>query len=176
MPDSPKDDGTDLIIERLNAKDELTFQGGDTLDVKASIVLVVVTFLAVQSADLLTKGNLTCIGKATQIVGAIFLALAGILVWCQLWPRKYEVEAAEQLPQWKAELEEFYQDDPDAPAKVLELLKKGIIERTAERIYVNAAINRTRSSFLLWSYILTTLSLGINLVTLFAFGVNRPLS
>ena len=61
------DDATDLIIERMDAKDELTFQGGDTLDVKASIVLVVLTFLAGQSADLLTKGNLNCLQTARLI-------------------------------------------------------------------------------------------------------------
>jgi hypothetical protein len=173
MPGQPSDDGTGLIIERLSAKDELTFQRGDTLDVKASIVLVVVTFLAGQSADLLAKGNLTCLGKVTQIVAAISLALAGILLWCQLWPREYEVEAAEKLPQWKADLEDFYRDDPDGAMKVFDLLTKGIIDRTAERISVNGAKNRTRSQLLLWSYVFTTLSLAINLLTLFGFGLSR---
>lgn len=160
MPDGRRGDGIDLVIERLNSKDELTLQRGDTLDVKASIVLVVVTFLAGQSAELLSKGSLTCPGKATQIVAAISLGLAGILIWCQLWPREYEIEAAEKLSEWRAELEDFYQGDPDASAKVLELLRKGIIDRTTERIYANGAINRTRSTLLLWSYVLTTLSLG----------------
>jgi hypothetical protein len=150
-----------------------TNQRGDTLDVKASIVLVVVTFLAAQSGDLLAKGNLTSLGKVTQIVAAISLALAGVLVWGQLWPREYEVEAAEKLGEWRAELEEFFQDDPDAAAKVLALLTQGIIDRTTERIYANDAINRTRSSLLLWSYIFTTLSLGINLLTLFGFGLSQ---
>jgi hypothetical protein len=169
------DVGSDLIIERLNAKDELTYQRGDTLDVKASIVLVVVTFLAGQSADLLAKGNLTPFGKAAQLVAAVFVALAGILVWGQLWPRQYEVEAAEKLPQWKAELEEFYEGFPDARARVSALLTAGIIERATERIYANDAINKTRSNLLLWSYIFATLSLGINLLTLFGFGlIQRP--
>ncbi len=173
MPDGAGDEGTALLVERLNAKDELTYQRGDTLDVKASIVLVVVTFLAGESAELLAKGDLTCLGKVTQIIAATSLALAGILVWGQLWPREYEVEAAEKLPEWRAELEDFYQDDPDASAKVLTLLTKGIIDRTTERIYANDAINRARSSLLLWSYVFTTLSLGINLLTLFGFGLIR---
>jgi hypothetical protein len=171
MPDAASDEGTALIIERLNAKDELTYQRGDTLDVKASIVLVVVTFLAGQSAELLAKGNLTCLGKVTQIIAVLSLGLAGILVWGQLWPREYEVESAEKLPEWRAELQEFYQDDPNASAKVLNLLAKGIIDRTTERIYANNAINTTRSSLLLWSYVFTTLSLAINLFTLFGFGL-----
>ncbi|MGA7693641.1 MAG: hypothetical protein WCA76_01365 [Candidatus Sulfotelmatobacter sp.] len=173
MSDRTSDYGAALIVERLNAKDELTYQRGDTLDVKASIVLVVVTFLAGQSAELLAKGNLTYPGKVTQIIAAVSLALAGILVWGQLWPREYEVEAAEKLPKWRKELEEFYRDDPDASAKVLTLLTKGIIDRTTERIYANAAINRTRSSLLFWSYVFTTLSLGINLLSLFGSGLIR---
>jgi hypothetical protein len=171
MPDASSHEGTALIIERLNAKDELTYQRGDTLDVKASIVLVVVTFLAGQSAELLAKGNLTCLGKVTQTIAVLSLGLAGILVWSQLWPREYEVEAAEKLPGWRAELQEFYQDDPNQSAKVADLLTKGIIDRTTERIYVNNAINTTRSSLLLWSYVFTTLSLAINLLTLFGFGL-----
>jgi hypothetical protein len=173
MPDGTRDEGTALIVERLNAKDELTYQVGDALDVKVSIVLVVVTFLAGQSIDLLAKGNLTCLGKVTQIIAAISLALAGILVWGQLWPREYKVEAAEKLLEWRAQLEEFYRGDPDASAKVLTLLTKGIIDRTTERIYANNAINKTRSSLMFWSYVLTTLSLGINLLTLFGFGLIR---
>jgi hypothetical protein len=173
MPDDKVE--SDLIIERLNAKDELTYQRGDTLDVKGSIVLVVVTFLAGQSADLLAKGNLSSIGKAAQIVAAISVAFAGILVWAELWPRGYEVEAAEKLPEWKAELEQFYEDDPDASAKVSAVLIAGIAERTTERIYANDAINKTRSNLLLGSYIFATLSLGINLLTLFGFGlIQRP--
>jgi hypothetical protein len=173
MPDDNVESG--LIIERLNAKDELTYQRGDTLDVKASIVLVVVTFLAGQSADLLARGNLTSFGKVAQMVAAVSVALAGIFVWAQLWPRGYEVEAAEKLPQWKAELEEFYEDDPDASAKVSSVLTAGIVERATERIYANDAINKTRSDLLLGSYIFATLSLGINLLTLFGFGlIQRP--
>jgi hypothetical protein len=137
--------------------------------------LVVVTFLAGQSADLLARGNLTSFGKAAQIVAAVSVALAGIFVWAQLWPRDYEVEAAEKLPQWKAELEEFYEDDPDASAKVSAVHAAGIAERTTERIYANDAINKSRSNLLLWSYIFATLSLGINLLTLFGFGlIRRP--
>jgi hypothetical protein len=162
-----------LIIERLNAKDELTYQRGDTLDVKASIVLVVVTFLAGQSADLLAKGNLTPYGKIAQIVAAISIALAGILVWGQLWPREYEVEAAEKFPQWKEDLEEFYSQDSDTSVTVSTLLIEGIIARTTERIYANSAINRGRSNLLLWSYIFASLSLGINLVTTFGFGLTQ---
>jgi hypothetical protein len=173
MPDDNVESG--LIVERLNAKDELTYQRGDTLDVKASIVLVVVTFLAGQSADLLAKGNLTSFGKTAQIVAATSVALAGIFVWGQLWPREYEVEAAEKLPMWKAELEDFYEGVPDARAKVSALLTAGIIERTTERIYANDAINKRRSKLLLGSYIFATLSLGINLLTLFGFGlIQRP--
>lgn len=160
-----------LIIERLNAKDELTYQRGDTLDVKASIVLVVITFLAGQSAELLTRGNLTEVGKIVQVISAIAVALAGIFVWGQLWPREYEVEAAEQLPQWQTELEEFYDGVPNASAAVAVALEDGIIERTMERIYVNAAINKTRSNLLLGSYIFATLSLVINLLTMFGFGL-----
>jgi hypothetical protein len=169
MPDD--DVGSNLIIDRVSAKDELTYQRGDTLDVKASIVLVVVTFLAGQSADLLAKGNLTSLGKDAQIVAAISVALAGIFVWGQLWPREYEVEAAEKLPQWKTELEEFYEGVPDASAKVSALLTAGIIERATERIYANDAINKKRSNLLLWSYIFATLSLAINLLTLFGLGL-----
>jgi hypothetical protein len=99
--------------------------------------------------------------------------LAGLLLWCQLWPREYEVDAAEKLPHWKADLEDFYRDDTDGPAKVLDVLTQGIIDRTTERIDANGAKNRIRSQLLLWSYVFTTLSLAINLLTLFGLGLSR---
>jgi hypothetical protein len=173
MSGSTNSDEADLIIERLSAKDELTFQRGDTLDVKASIVLVVVTFLAAQSVDLLSKGNLTSLERFGQVVAIVSLALAGIVVWLQLWPREYEIEAAEKLFQWRAELCKFFEGEPDAGSKVSTLFKNGIIERTVERIEVNGAINKTRSSLLVWSYVFTTLSLGINLVTLLGIGFSQ---
>ena len=78
-------------------------------------------------------------------------------------------------PSGKRNSEEFYDDDPDAAAKVSAVLTAGIVERTTERIYANDAINKTRSNLLLGSYIFATLSLGINLLTLFGFGlIQRP--
>lgn len=173
MPNGTNDESTDLIIERLRAKDELTFHDGDALDVKASIVLVVVTFLAAQSADLLSKGSLTPLESTAQIIAVMSLALAGISLWFQLWPREYEIEPAEKLFQWRDELRDFFEGEPGADTKVSALLKNGIIERTIERIKTNGEINKARSSFLLWSYVFTTLSLVINLATVLGVGFSR---
>lgn len=45
----------DRILAELSVKDDLSFKLGDTLDVKASIGMVVITFLGTQTAYLLDK-------------------------------------------------------------------------------------------------------------------------
>lgn len=42
----------DRLLAELSAKDDLAFKLGDTLDVKASIVMVVIAFLGTQTAYL----------------------------------------------------------------------------------------------------------------------------
>lgn len=65
-----------VIIEHLPAQDELEFELGDTLDIKTSIVLVVIVFLAAQSGAFLAQSmprHWHCI----QMLSAACLVAAG---------------------------------------------------------------------------------------------------
>lgn len=79
----------EIIIERLQQKDALLFHLSDTLDVKASIWLVVITFLATQTAGFLSDALLPGALRYAQIGSALSLAAAGALALVVLWPRNY---------------------------------------------------------------------------------------
>lgn len=78
----------DRLLAELNSKDDLAFKLGETLDVKASIGLVVITFLGTQTAYLLDK-HVTGVFHALQDVLVIFLVIATIMSIVELWPRDY---------------------------------------------------------------------------------------
>jgi len=151
------------IIHRLDLKDDQTFRLGDAIDVKASIALVVITFLATQTGSFLSVG-----GRAAELPlwSAFALAIAGALAVSELWPRDYEIEATEGLDGWIQELGDYYRHDDDADSKVAEAVRSGHIARTKERIEANARINQRKSVYLTWSFRFTAIALVLNLVTL----------
>lgn len=65
------------LLAELNAKDDLAQRLGDTLDVKASMGMVVITFLGTQTAYFLDK-HVVGIAHKLQAVSVCFLVLATI--------------------------------------------------------------------------------------------------
>lgn len=155
----------DLIAKRLDVKDDQVFKLGDVFDVKASIGLIVITFLATQTATFLaTTGGR--VEHGLEVAAAVALALAGALAFLELWPRYYAIETTEALDGWIGELQAYYQHDLDADAKVAAQLRAGLIKRVKERITVNAALNARKATYLTWSFTFTGIALGLNLITL----------
>src|SRR5690348_4795153 len=88
------------VEEYLKSQDDLEFELGDTLDVKTSIALVLITFLATQSADFLRHNPpLSSFWHVVQVVSAAALIAAGVLAIAELKPRGYiaRTEPAEFL-------------------------------------------------------------------------------
>ena len=67
----------EIRLEEINAKEDLSLRLGDALDVKASIGLAIILFLATQSAYLLDKG-LPRLGVHVQFVSIVCLVLAAL--------------------------------------------------------------------------------------------------
>ncbi len=66
-----------MISERLKDQDEREFALGDTLDIKTSIALVIITFLATQSAEFL-KTTLSPYWHIIQRVSVGCIVIAGV--------------------------------------------------------------------------------------------------
>lgn len=157
------------VLERLRAKDALLFSLSDTLDVKASIALVLITFLATQSSGFLASalpGRLAWV----QLVSAVLLGAGAIFALASLWPRDHDTETAEALDEWTQQLREHFKGHPDPEAEVEAEFRSGMIKRLKERIATNARIDRTKSRFMEWSYKLSGVAMLLNMTTLIALA------
>lgn len=161
------------VIKRLDLKDDQTFKAGDAIDVKASIGLVVITFLATQTGVFLTTAGP---GQRLQLWAAVSLAVAGALALLELWPRDYLVETTEGLEGWLSELRDYYRNETDREARVAAAMTAGQIKRTRQRIENNGQINDRKSRYLIWSFRFTAVALTLNLITLIlrAAAAYRP--
>jgi hypothetical protein len=153
------------VIRRLDIKDDQLFRLGDVIDVKASIGLVVITFLATQTAEFLKDKSLPGL-HYLHFLAAVSVAVAGLLALIELWPRDYELEGSEGLAEWKDELSAYYKNDPDGAAKAAVAFTEGQVTRTVERIRNNAAINNRKSQFLIWSFRFAGLAFALNVLAL----------
>ena len=80
------------FYERAKARDQAEASLADTLDVKASILLVLIVFLATLIPDVLRTPALpTCI-QVLQVVTAVILSAGVVALTIELWPRKYRFE------------------------------------------------------------------------------------
>jgi hypothetical protein len=154
--------GDDLLIERLTNRESQLSQQSDTLDVKASILLVVVTFLAGQSADLLSKHPHGWI-HWEQMTSIVLQVIAGVLLALQLRIRTYSAETSEKYPQWRDELSQHYRG---SETSILDQMKRVIIEAYTTRLSEANRYNDRKASLVNKTFWITLLSLACNLAAL----------
>src|SRR5208283_5698479 len=91
----------DAIVEQSKRLDETYWALGDVLDVKASIVLVAVTFLGALSGQILAIDCLPPHIKVVQVFSVLLLVAVGILVLRCLWLKEFELPPKpEQTIKW----------------------------------------------------------------------------
>jgi hypothetical protein len=158
------------LLAEISTKDDLEVRLGDTLDVKASIGLVVITFLATQTAYFLDK-HPSGFPHGLQIASAIFLAAATIAAFIVLWPRNYILPLPESSGiDRAAELREFYsQHEGVETSTMLAQFVQDEIGWAKIRISANEKQNEAKSAWLQWSFYLTAIAMLTNIVTLFYF-------
>lgn len=162
------------LLDELNAKDDLAIRLGDTLDVKASIGLVVITFLATQTAYFLDK-HVSGAAHNMQIGSVVSLSVALIFALLELWPRTYMLPLPESSGISRAEqLRKHYAQYEDAPiSAVVEQLTKDEIAWAKTRITANQKKNHRKSAWLSVSFYFTVGALILNLLTLF-WAIQHP--
>lgn len=155
-------DTLELTLER----DKQQYALGDTYDIKTSIVLVGLTFLAVQSSDLL-KLSQSPIEHAAAYTAILVLAIGGILTAIELWPRKYSSGAnPEQWITWLLETERHYQPEGDVAKKVLQRSREVRMEQALECIRKNQGINEKKYWFMVGSLGCAVIAFALNIATL----------
>jgi hypothetical protein len=146
-------------------RDRQEFALGDTLDIKTGLILAALTFLAIQSGELIHSG-LPLSQQILQYISVGALILGGVLATLELWPIDYDREAPpDKYLDW-LEAETQNQGISGSEA-VASLLTKGRLTRTLERINTNFTANKRKSRFMRASFLFVVLSFAANVTTLF---------
>ncbi|MGH9688006.1 MAG: hypothetical protein ACRD5K_13040 [Candidatus Acidiferrales bacterium] len=155
-----------IQADYVRERDTREFDLGDTLDVKTSVILAVIVFLAAQSGDFF-KGTLTPRMRHLQYLSVAALILAGIFAVAELVPRNYGTEASpSRYQKWVSELDAYYAGEDNADALVADEAVRGRCQRAMARVDKNIEINKQKSLFLSACFIFTAVSLAANLITL----------
>ena len=153
------------FLERLEERDSAVFALSDTLDMKASIALVVVVFLADQSGGLLS-GEIAAAWWWAQAVNCGLLATAGGLALAAMWPRDHDSEDILGWSEWIDRLRANNAGDPNGAARSF---YEGRVEGLRGRIESNSAICTGKGNLVHWAFRGSAIALIVNLVTL-VFG------
>jgi hypothetical protein len=158
-----------LILENLKSQNDLEYELGDTLDIKTSISLVVLVFLATQSSGFLALRVMPRHWHNIQIVSVICLSVAGLLAVWELIPRTYIVGLTpDEFLKWAQEVKTFYSTagEPNPEAKSVEFIHGKTADQLRARFTANRKINAMKSNVVTCVFILTMASLVLNLATL----------
>ena len=148
-----------LVCER----DRQEFALGDTLDIKTGLILAGLTFLALQSGELIHSG-LPLLQKIVQYISVGSLILGGVFAALELRPSDYDREATpDKYLSWLEEESRKVSGNPEA---IAQRLTNGRVERVIERINTNLSVNQRKSQFMVRSFKFALLSFAANIVTL----------
>jgi len=159
----------EFLGERTRERDRFELDLGDTFDVKASIVLLILTFLGTISATMLTADKLTTVPKLAQIPVIAAIVISGIFCVACLWPKDYLFDdLPETYANWLADLGE-------SDSEQLEGVTSLSLELANGRITHNHALNKTKAWSLNGAFWFMALALFVELGTLayLAFAI-RP--
>jgi hypothetical protein len=153
----------EMLLDRLTIREAQLMQQADAIDVKASVMVVAVTFLAGQSTFLLSRqiGNAL---KWEQVVSILLQVLAGVLLGIILRVHTYKGETTEEYPAWRTQLVEYHSGDD---ARVAKDLWTGITEGIVERCKLAADINDSKAAKLGWAYGLIAAAFLLNILVLY---------
>lgn len=159
----------EFLGERTRERDRFELDLGDTFDVKASIVLLILTFLGTISATMLTADKLTAVPKLAQIPVIAAIVISRIFCVACLWPKDYLFDdLPETYANWLVDLGE-------SDSEQLDGVRSLSLELANGRITHNHALNKTKAWSLNGAFWFMALALFVELGTLayLAFAI-RP--
>jgi hypothetical protein len=160
--------------EVLNAMEALTYERdrqefalGDTLDIKTGLILAALTFLAIQSSDLIHAG-LGFYQRLAQYISVASLIIGGALAAAELYPRDYDREAPPSKYQaWIADAEERHRQHPsDADPVNAEAFTSARLTSALQSVQTNLAINKKKSQLMICAFFCTMAAFAANVLTL----------
>ncbi len=160
----------EFLFEQFSEEAERSFAFADTVDLRANIWLVIITFLATQSAYFISKG-VPHLWLLAQYASVALMILAGIATMFELYPRSYLRFSPSNgaLEKRLAFLRAYYEGLANADELALAQLLKDEIGWARERTTHNNRHNDSMTWLLQWAFWLAVSAFVINLVTLLSF-------
>ncbi|MFZ0882840.1 MAG: hypothetical protein WAN14_05540 [Candidatus Acidiferrales bacterium] len=157
----------DAVAEDAKRLDEMYYELGDTLDVKASIILVLAAFLGTVSGQVLTLPNLSWSIEVLQSLSVLSLGFCAVLTVLCLRIREFDgppspEQWAESLYTWS----EHYAKYPTGDDDMLEHFEIEQKNLTSERIAENRKLAEEKAKMnrlALWA---TAAALGFEFLSL----------
>jgi len=156
------------LYEHAREKDHAEASLADVLDVKASILLVVITFLAQVAVSVFWLESLPPNLPDLQLLNIGILVLGGTLLIAELWPRKYKFEDGDYL----GELLAYIKDNADRlDSSTLDQILESNASFAIERIGVNFQLNSEKERFLKYAFRCVLIGVAIQLCILYVIAV-----
>jgi hypothetical protein len=146
----------EFIEGKVKERDRFELDLSDAFDVKASFVLLILTFLGTISATILTADKLTNRPKVAQIPVVVCVVISGILCVACLWPKDYLLD----------DLPETYSDWLASQSEDLTSVANLSLELANGRIRHNHDLNKTKTWYLNGAFWSMTAGLFVDLCTL----------
>jgi hypothetical protein len=150
------------ISEYAFQRDQQEFGLGDTLDIKTGLILAALTFLAVQSGEMLKPG-ITIYASFIQTFSITALALGGIFSAYELFPRDH---ARDRTPKEYAVWIEQKKSAGHGESEMPDIVSAMRLKLVNERIEKNLSINKLKSRALYRAFACAMVAFGLNLLTL----------
>jgi hypothetical protein len=160
----------EFLFEQFSEEAERSFAFADTLDLRANIWLVIITFLAAQSAYFIGKG-IPHAWLLAQYASAALMIMAGIATMVELYPRTYLRFSPSNgaLERRLTFLRGYYEGLANADELALAQLLIDEIGWARERTTHNNRHNNSKTWLLQWAFWLAVCAFVINLLTLLGF-------
>lgn len=150
------------ISEYAFQRDQVEFALGDTLDIKTGLILAALTFLAIQSGDLIKPG-LPIYQNFMEAISVLCLVLSGSFCVYELLPRDYDRDRTpEEYIDWIERKKAAGHEDSEMPSIVADMRLKLANQRIAN----NFAINAKKSKAMNTAFVFMVIAFGLNILTL----------
>lgn len=159
------------LAEYVYERDRHEFRLGDTLDIKTGLILASLTFLAIQSGDLIKSGmtNLPIEQHITQSISLLAMMVGGVFCALELWPRDYDREAMpDGYDRWIADTEEYRAIYPESGTGPIteEMVRSARLASAKQRLAKNGMTNLIKSRYMFVAFYSAIVAFSANIVTL----------
>jgi hypothetical protein len=159
----------DVLLKEFSEESERSFSLGDTYDMKANVLLVVLTFLAGQSVYFLSLSHFWPI-RYGQFLSSALIIISGVMILVELLPRNYQgyFPSNGAIERKISELRDKHKKNEEMVASELRETK---IEWARSRASKNKEINARKSRLLDGAFWFLLTAILLNLATLAAFAM-----